>query len=1483
MGDIGDRSRWFAELQDLETAALRGHSRSRERARKHIPKQTASDWFNRRVPDDFDDIWPMIETYLAWSSRSVDRAHWTKLHSAARQTADRPDDNTGRYAREWANLVTHHQIWSHIPADHWTEDLKVRTAELARALATLYARAETTIDDPWRDERYLHRYTLAVECLASWTQGENTEQLSHGEAVLLVLTPLLHQVQRGRATARLAASILPAESPSDSSTHRHNDFEGFLLDYQWLVRRARQAALPDRRSARHEIDWWLLHRWIAERKPIEFNEIRELLFELPKLQSDLAEILEPERLTALIGCLSLDIDRLTSEGGMRLKPHSYLGLAGPRGTQPLRERMVGLLLVTARTLALDITQLSQVVVDHLGIPQPVDLDELRATLCHARWKLAGSGRKPGGCQLDADCDHPAALHAVRSHVGTIDTRLKAIHRFLVDSADPSLDLLRGLPSYASAIKVTPAVDPDGQAKFQDWNARFTVDERRIQELLMGNQLYGSPDLAIREMYQNALDACRYRRAREEYCARQTGQRSTFEGEIRIEQRIDGDGRMYIDCHDNGVGMGEPEIMGAFSRAGTSFTGMSEYVEERAEWARVGLQMFPNSRFGIGVLSYFMLADEIQVTTSRLPRSGGLAGQWLEVTIVGPGHLFRIKQIDPPYAGPGTRVRLYLRSDARTMSAVTALRRLLGIAEFRTAAIHEDGDQSDEQVWLPNQLNAGEHGSRVSDGVSAHGGLFHCTPQPTGQVVWCERGGGLLVDGINVGTAQHTGVLASIEGSIVPAGAIVNLTGDGQIQLSVDRTMIVQDVAERVADLLTQAARELVENPPAFLNHPWIYSISAISPRVADILTDAAADARSALAIGNRKLNTLITGSWPPDVDLLNLTVRNWWEIKRTVGYEPKTIHGRVPDHIFLWRALAHRTGSAWRLLSTAFPGLSTAPTTMPGRPSDALIITERENPRWSSLASLTQPGRYLRISQVSGLELARIAERAVALRVLDAASAQRIVDTAPSAAHSEVLRQDIELLKLKRGTRGGWLPIAEPVSLGHLLNAIKELGIDLAHAAERLARYGYHLSTPSSLPSRIDEQDEILLEPVATSYASYSSDDIPASPGRMVKSSLDTGLTIPSVIDRLQKYGVTAPTDIPDDAGPGDLILLSRFLDGNPPWLTVADPIQPGFVSAAAREMSIASAEVVARLRDYGFQLAAGTVVDAITAYDAELLSEGDDTRGPWLDVREAVPPGHILSVAQNLNITPSEVADRLAEYGYRIGPPIPGDWASADLEILADSVEGGWLRIEDPISLGILSEFAEKDRLPSLIRVGTRLNEYGFEVPRHGRFDDLDERIILIHDDFDSEELNFGSWFYDTNRGAVTVREVLLISHRVGRSIPAVVDRLTAYGLRVPEGVDLGEEVDRDDLVMLGQGPDRYIGHVRLDESEPVCLAHLCDIANRLGRSLESVVRRMSELGIDIPSLDDLVLSALELVPWVSAPGDLPALLQRDNAAKTA
>lgn len=132
---------------------------------------------------------------------------------------------------------------------------------------------------------------------------------------------------------------------------------------------------------------------------------------------------------------------------------------------------------------------------------------------------------------------------------------------------------------------------------------FSLDQKRILELLMGVQLYKDKYACLRELYQNSLDACKCMIALSDH--KENGQ-----VEFWLESRDSGK-ESYLCCMDNGVGMTKEIIVNHLLRIGNSY-----YTSSAFERLRVSHEnsFTPTSQFGIGILSCFMLGDRLDIVT-----------------------------------------------------------------------------------------------------------------------------------------------------------------------------------------------------------------------------------------------------------------------------------------------------------------------------------------------------------------------------------------------------------------------------------------------------------------------------------------------------------------------------------------------------------------------------------------------------------------------------------------------------------------------------------------------------------------------------------------------------------------------------------------------------------------------------------------------------------------------------------------------------
>lgn len=129
---------------------------------------------------------------------------------------------------------------------------------------------------------------------------------------------------------------------------------------------------------------------------------------------------------------------------------------------------------------------------------------------------------------------------------------------------------------------------------------FRVDLRGLVELL-SHHLYSGPQVYVRELLQNAVDAL---------TARQRLQPWSTGRVLLIPAEVAGDGQVH--CLDTGIGLTVEEMERFLATIGSS-SKRDELGFARADFL---------GQFGIGVLSCFLISDEITVV-SRSAHGGGL--------------------------------------------------------------------------------------------------------------------------------------------------------------------------------------------------------------------------------------------------------------------------------------------------------------------------------------------------------------------------------------------------------------------------------------------------------------------------------------------------------------------------------------------------------------------------------------------------------------------------------------------------------------------------------------------------------------------------------------------------------------------------------------------------------------------------------------------------------------------------------------------
>ncbi|MDX3241413.1 caspase family protein [Streptomyces sp. ME18-1-4] len=797
-------------------------------------------------------------TEAAWRHR-VTQVPWFHYGSHAEEQTKKTEICEGRPLLEaWLDAARTTPLWRHL-----APEATVHVDALQDALSGFVESCARTVHlaqrrmpcpDPWADDAFPVR--LLCDRLPLLLPEGAT--LSPVEVVTLVAAPFLHEVawaERLSQAAELGPDTLGRRTPADA--HRRH-YEQIVEQYGRVARKIADCQARDRPQDTAALTMWLVHRWIADRFQTDDEVVpappaEALAARLGVADGRVGDLAELLRAAASAVGPDEPLDELAD-----WTPRKVLL---PGGHQHLRIRPLAALLRLAATLALDVRALADIVAEHLAVSDPVLPQQTVAIAHELSWHREGSA-----LHLDAPCPHQAVHAALLETVDAADQLTARIVEMADRMPESEAGLLAAVPGRITDRDLQPQRS-GGQPAYEVPLLRFHLAQTEVRDLLMGEQLYGGePQLALRELYQNAMDACRYRAMRWDYLE-STGRRpADWTGRIVFTQGRDERGR-YVECRDNGVGMSAEQLKQTFTRAGSRFERSASFRKEQSRWLRhdPALRLYPNSRFGIGVFSYFMLADEMTIVTRQVSPDGIPAEHAFRVEIPSSGSLFRIQQhdgSDDGVAEGGTRVRLYLRNDDsrnRRLSCVTVLRELVRVAEFALEATEGMGHA---HAWEPGVLQPAL-GSDPDDAVEA----------VTGALWWVNGDGAILCDGIVTDQA--------------PFGYVVNLTGSHAGKLSVSRMELQAFDAEWVERLWRRGATELVEWP--VLSLAWVAQLDEKSQAAARVLD---AEWRG---------DGVHVQGW--DGDPVNLDRVGWFHLDRDTAVGGSRLRGRQESCV-PWRIAA---------------------------------------------------------------------------------------------------------------------------------------------------------------------------------------------------------------------------------------------------------------------------------------------------------------------------------------------------------------------------------------------------------------------------------------------------------------------------------------------------------------------------------------------------------------------------------------------------
>jgi len=282
---------------------------------------------------------------------------------------------------------------------------------------------------------------------------------------------------------------------------------------------------------------------------------------------------------------------------------------------------------------------------------------------------------------------------IKVHGATEDLSVYAALEDLREHCDRQLRLSNGLLNelddryHLRLLYLEWKVEAKG---FEPIIARFEFDRQAMIDILSDEIYQGDDHVFLRELLQNSIDAMRLRRALHE--SKGTG--LAFDGAIKVKVEHQSEGRATVSWTDNGSGMNEFIVRDYLTTVGRSF-----YRSE--DFQKLGVQMDPISRFGVGIMSCFIVTDSLEIVTRQDPQIESSA-EALKIEVRSPNRYLRIQRCRPDALPQvGTTVKVFVghfvqdREAKKTPAKLDVtgyLKEIAGFVEF-PIYIEEDGKRT----------------------------------------------------------------------------------------------------------------------------------------------------------------------------------------------------------------------------------------------------------------------------------------------------------------------------------------------------------------------------------------------------------------------------------------------------------------------------------------------------------------------------------------------------------------------------------------------------------------------------------------------------------------------------------------------------------------------------------------------------------------------------------------------------------------------
>ena len=497
---------------------------------------------------------------------------------------------------------------------------------------------EFTLHDSDHLFRVLHLMELIIT-------KETVKKLSSPELMLLVLTAFFHDIGMSPDEKDvLAWKKVWDDNPEFENEHEEKKYQEFKRFYtarpeqqeiiENLIQKGKHVIAETFRA--YEITEFIRQTHAERaREIIEKDWNNKIVFRDVDLTIDFAQICYSHNEDAL-SLLELDKNLLCGSGIVACLP------------------LIGIILRLADILDFDAKRTPLILYSHLYVRNPVSIAEWNKHRAIEAWEVT-----PDNMQFNATCKHPAIEASIHEFCDQIDHELSVCSNLVstLNEFNKNRDITINFPYKINREKIKTQKNTQGKPLYIYHDTKFSLSKRQVIDLLMGTKLYGNPEVALRELLQNSMDACMLRQAQEEKWG------NSYNPEIFVKYYVE-DGEVILEVDDNGTGMDEYIIDNYYSKIGSSFYTSTDFYNLKSE---SNANFNPRSRFGIGILSCFMVADTLIVDTKRI-YAPYETSESLNITVEGQESIFWIKTGNRQV--PGTTSKLILRKEKNPWERLT---------------------------------------------------------------------------------------------------------------------------------------------------------------------------------------------------------------------------------------------------------------------------------------------------------------------------------------------------------------------------------------------------------------------------------------------------------------------------------------------------------------------------------------------------------------------------------------------------------------------------------------------------------------------------------------------------------------------------------------------------------------------------------------------------------------------------------------------